>query len=274
VLRNDSNQGVGGATLRGYRAALDHGAEIIVKIDSDGQMDPAILPRIINPIVEGIADYVKGNRFYNIDDVRGMPKARLFGNAGLSFLTKLSSGYWNIFDPTNGYTAIHHRALSLLPTDKIDPRFFFESDMLFRLNLIGAVVVDVPIRATYLGEQSNLQARREIIPFLFKNCRNLLKRIVYRYFLRDLNLGSLELILGVLLLCFGVAFGASQWLEAWLTGVPATAGTVMLAALPILLGVQMLLGFFSFDMMAVPKTPLQIVLGGDQRSSQSRAIST
>lgn len=145
IVRNEVNRGVGGAVIRGYREALGRGADIVVKIDSDGQMDPAHLPRIVHPVAQGLADYTKGNRFFNIEDLKTMPAIRVFGNAGLSFLTKLSSGYWSVFDPTNGYTAIHRAALEMLPLDKIDNRFFFESDMLFRLYIAGAVVLDVPI---------------------------------------------------------------------------------------------------------------------------------
>src|SRR3954453_14591528 len=200
VVRNEVNLGVGGAVLHGYRVALEHGADIVVKIDSDGQMDPALLPRIVHPIRERLADYTKGNRFFNIEDVRSMPAPRLLGNAALSFLTKLSSGYWTVFDPTNGYTAIHRTALELLPLDKIDRRFFFESDMLFRLYLAGAVIIDVPIRAAYGGEESSLRIRSVVLPFLLKNMRNFFKRIFYRYFLRDVNLGSLWLVAGAVML--------------------------------------------------------------------------
>jgi dolichol-phosphate mannosyltransferase len=261
VVRNELNLGVGGAVIHGYRIALDRDAEIVVKIDSDGQMDPALLMRIVHPIASKHADYAKGNRFFNIEDVRTMPKARLFGNAGLSFLTKLSSGYWNIFDPTNGYTAIHRAALEMLPLDKIDHRFFFESDMLFRLNIAGAVVIDVPIPASYGSERSNLRTGRALVPFLLKNLRNFLKRLFYRYYLRDLNIGSLEILGGIILLSFGSLFGAAKWITAATEGVTASAGTVMLAGLPILVGVQMILGFFAFDFMAVPRTPLQVIFG-------------
>jgi len=264
VVRNETNLGVGGAVIHGYRVALERGAEIVVKIDSDGQMDPAILPQIVHPIVQRLADYSKGNRFFNIDDVRSMPAVRLLGNAALSFLTKLSSGYWTIFDPTNGYTAIHRTTLELLPLDKIDRRFFFESDMLFRLYIAGAVIIDVPIRAVYGDETSNLRIGKIVLPFLFKNIRNFFKRIFYRYFLRDMNLGSLELLMGTLLLLFGTVFGVSHWARAVSEGATASAGTVMLAGLPILVGVQMILGFFAFDFMAVPKMPIQLILGEDR----------
>jgi glycosyltransferase involved in cell wall biosynthesis len=265
VLRNAVNLGVGGAVMHGYRVALERGADIVVKIDSDGQMNPALLPSIVRPIVEGLADYTKGNRFFNIDDLHAMPTIRLIGNAGLSFLTKLSSGYWNVFDPTNGYTAIHRVALELLPLGKIDARYFFESDMLFRLNLAGAVVVDIPMRAVYGDETSNMKISRIFLSFLGKNLRNFGKRIFYRYFLRDLNLGSLELVAGVLLLGFGTIFGLTQWISAVAAGHPASAGTVMLSGLPVLAGIQLLIGFFSFDLTGVPRVPLTRLLGTERK---------
>jgi len=271
VVWNKTNLGVGGAVTHGYRVAADRGADIVVKIDSDGQMDPELLPRIAHPIVAGLADYSKGNRFFNVEDVREMPWMRMFGNAGLSFLTKLSTGYWTIFDPTNGYTAVHRRALEMLPLDKIDRSFFFESDILFRLYLVGAVVVDVPIRARYADEESNLRIARVAIPFFLKNMRNFFKRLLYRYFLRDMNLGSLELLVGSFLLLFGMVFGASEWISSAVAGRPATAGTVMLAGLPTLAGLQMILGFFSFDFMAVPRVPVQAIIGVSTQASSAEA---
>ena len=271
VVRNETNLGVGGAVMRGYQVALAKGADIVVKIDSDGQMDPAFLPTIVRPILEGIADYTKGNRFFNIEDLHAMPAVRVLGNAGLSFFTKLSSGYWNIFDPTNGYTAVHRVALELLPLGKIDRRFFFESDMLFRLNLAGAVVVDIPMRAVYADETSNLKISRIFFAFLGKNLRNFAKRIFYRYFLRDLNLGSLELVVGTLLLAFGTIFGATQWITAVAAEQAASAGTVMLSGLPVLAGIQFLIGFFSFDLTSVPRIPLIRLLGTERKPELSAA---
>lgn len=271
VVDNPSNLGVGGATMHGYRIALERGADIVVKMDSDGQMDPELLPDIVHPVAAGLADYAKGNRFFFVDGLKSMPGVRLFGNAGLSFLTKFATGYWNLFDPTNGYTAIHRLALEALPLERIDKRYFFESDILFRLYLAGAVVIDVPMAARYGGEESNLKVRRVVLPFLFKNLRNFAKRIFYRYFLRDLNFGSLELVVGTVLLLFGAIFGLVKWIDSASSGIPATAGQAMLAGLPVLVGVQMILGFFSFDFQAVPRVPLQVILGRSRRARTRRS---
>ena len=138
ALMHDENQGVGGAFLTGMRYAIARGAEIIVKIDADGQMDPSQVPALIQPIVTAQADYVKGDRFFFLTDAASMPPARMFGNLALSFLAKLSSGYWNIMDPTNGFFAIHARVAELLDHQRIAKRFFFETDLLFHLGLIRA----------------------------------------------------------------------------------------------------------------------------------------
>jgi dolichol-phosphate mannosyltransferase len=145
VLHNAANRGVGGATLAGYRQALADGFDILVKIDGDGQMDPALVPELVRPILSGEADYTKGNRFFFLEHTRGMPFVRLIGNGMLSFLTKLSSGYWTIFDPTNGYTAIHRSVAEQIVSRRIDERYFFETDMLLHLYLLRAVIRDVPM---------------------------------------------------------------------------------------------------------------------------------
>jgi dolichol-phosphate mannosyltransferase len=252
VLNCEKNLGVGGAVLNGYSFALQLGADIVVKLDGDGQMDPHWIKYLIGPIVSGRADYAKGNRFFNIDGLRSMPRARLLGNAVLSFFSKISSGYWAVFDPTNGYTAISSSTLALLPFDKISPRYFFESDMLFQLGKVRACVADVPMDAAYGNEKSNLVISRLIHQFLYKHLTNLCKRIVYNYFLRDFSFASIELIVGIIFVLFGTTFGAFHWAESIRTGVTATTGTVMLAALPIMLGVQLLLSFLAFDVGSTP----------------------
>lgn len=260
VLYNPENRGVGGAVVTGYRQAIADGAGIAVKIDGDGQMDPSLLPLFVMPILWGEADYTKGNRFYNPDHLEGMPPARLVGNAVLSFLGKLSSGYWNTFDPTNGYTAIHTAVLRLMPLDKLAPRYFFETDMLFRLSTLRAAVVDVPMQAVYADEISNLRISRVVWPFFAGNMRNFWKRIVYNYFLRDFQLGSATLALGGLLLLFALIFGGTAWIHSIVSGVPATAGTVMLAGLALFIGLQFLLMFLNFDIQNVPKRALHPLL--------------
>ncbi len=267
VLHHAENKGVGAAMVTGYREALTRGADIVVKIDSDGQMDPALVPRLIKPIVEGRADYTKGNRFFHPEDVSAMPGARLFGNAVLSLFAKVSSGYWPILDPNNGFTAIEAKVLSHLPLDRIAPRYFFESDMLFRLGALRAVVQDVPMTARYDGETSSLSVMGSILPFLFGHMKNTIKRVAYSYFLRDFNMGTLELLLGVPLFMMGFTIGVLYWLESAVSGVPATAGSVMLAGLPVIVGAFFILSFVNYDVQNVPRIALHPLL--DRRDKAS-----
>ncbi|EAZ91308.1 glycosyltransferase family 2 protein [Crocosphaera chwakensis] len=248
------NQGVGGATIAGIQQAVIDGASVIVKMDGDGQMESAFIPALVKPIVQGEADYTKGNRFFYLDGLLSMPTFRLIGNAGLSFLSKLSSGYWNIFDPTNGFFAIEGKVASVVPWRKINKRFFFESDLLFRLNIIQAKVIDIPMPAIYEDEISNLNPWRELPRFFTAHLHNFSKRIFYNYILRNFSIASIELLLSLPLLIFGILYGLSQWSISFPT---ASAGTVMLSALPIILGFQLLLAFFSYDMQSLPQFPLQ-----------------
>lgn len=257
VLRHETNQGVGGALVTGYRAALADGADIVVKIDGDGQMDPAFLPTLVRSIVAGRADYAKGNRFYDLELLRSMPTLRLAGNAVLSLVNKAASGYWDVMDPTNGYTAIHRSALELLPLDKLDRSYFFESDMLFRLYTIRAVVRDVPMPARYEGEPSSLRIGRVAVAFPLKYLRAVLKRAFYSYLLRDFNAATVQFLLAIVLGAAGTIFGILEWIESDLTGAPATAGTVMLAALPIVIASQLLVSALNYDIGNVPREPLQ-----------------
>ncbi len=262
VIFHEENAGVGGAVMTGYKAALAQGADIVVKVDGDGQMDPALLPRFIRPLVAGMTDYTKGNRFYSRHAVRQMPGIRLFGNAMLSFFTKLSSGYWSIFDPTNGYTAIHRAALAQLNFDKISKRYFFESDMLVSLGNIRATVMDIPMEALYGEETSHLKISKVIPEFAGKHTIAMMKRIIYNYFLRDFSFASLCLLFGGILFFFGVIFGGVNWWHSIQTDTPAASGTVMIAMVTIILGFQLLLSFLNYDISNEPSVPLQIINDG------------
>jgi dolichol-phosphate mannosyltransferase len=260
VIVHGRNQGVGGATLTGYARALELGADIIVKVDGDGQMDPRFIPTLIRPILDQRADYTKGNRFYLLEGVTGMPPLRLIGNLALSFASKLSSGYWKVFDPTNGFTAIHARVAALLPRQNIDVGYFFESDMLFNLNLLRAVVADVPMKAVYGDESSTLSIPKIITPFLWKHLRNMGRRIVYSYFIRDFSVASMELFVGLVSLSFGTMFGAFRWYHSVVSGVPAASGVVVLSAVTFLMGVYLIVSFLNFDVQNQPESPLHVSL--------------
>ncbi|MFQ5764282.1 MAG: glycosyltransferase family 2 protein [Rhodospirillales bacterium] len=260
VLTHERNTGVGGATITGYKRAIEAGADIIVKVDGDGQMDPAMIPTLIRPIAAGEADYAKGNRFHQLQAVGGMPAMRIAGNMLLSFLSKLSSGYWDVFDPANGFTAIHADVARTLPLDELARGFFFESDMLYRLGLMRAVVRDVPMRARYGAETSAISIPKIIPEFLVKHTANTCRRMFYCYFVRDFTFASMQLVLGAAMVLFGVVYGGYWWYASGAEDVFASAGTVVLAALPIILGTQFLIAFINYDTRNVPKTPVHPLL--------------
>lgn len=250
---HERNQGVGGAVVTGYKKALELGADIVVKIDGDGQMDTAYMEKLIQPIIYGKADYTKGNRFTDFKALRSMPKVRLFGNSGLSFLVKAASGYWNMMDPTNGYTAINKHALEELDLDNLAKRYFFESDMLINLNIENAVLVDVEIPAKYGDEESSLSITKTLVGFPPKLFKGMCKRIFLKYFIYDFNMLSLYLALGLPMVFFGTVFGTLKWIEAIINQAETSTGTVMLAVLPIILGTQFILQAIQIDMNNIPR---------------------
>jgi dolichol-phosphate mannosyltransferase len=256
VILHEENQGVGGATVTGYKAAIDTDAKVVIKLDGDGQMDPALIPNLARLILLGRADYVKGNRFHRISDVAGMPPARLFGNAALSFLTKLSSGYWQLFDPTNGFTAIQRDVLAEISLDFLAKRYFFESDVLYNLNQLRAVVSEMPMRAVYGEEPSSLSPMRVLGPFLKGNLRNFCRRLIYTYFIRNFSLASLELLLSLPLIAFGLIYGILHWARSLSDSIPAASGVVMAAALPLIIGTQLLLSWLNYDVSNQPVQPI------------------
>ena len=248
ILINSINLGVGGATKAGYLEAIQHHADIIVKLDGDGQMNPEDIPKLTRVITDEKYNYAKGNRFFTIKNVKQMPIVRKFGNLVLSFMSKLSTGYYEIFDPNNGFTAIDSEYLTQLPLDDIDNRYFFESDMLYQLNLLGAKVSDIPLPAIYKDEHSSLNIWQSVIIFPKKHLINFIKRIIYTYYLRDFNIASVQLLVGTIFFWWGSALGLTTWLHNMKNGVSSATGTIMLVGILIITGVQLLLSFLNFDM--------------------------
>ncbi|MCL4270366.1 MAG: glycosyltransferase family 2 protein [Anaerolineales bacterium] len=253
LVRHEQNQGVGGAMVTGFSKAMELGVEIVIKLDGDGQMDPAHIPALITPLIEGDADYVKGNRFRDFQSLKKMPLIRRIGNLGLSFLTKAATGYWNIFDPTNGYFAIRADVLKQIPLGKIDKTYFFETSMLSHLYLLDAYVMDVTIPARYSGETSSLSIRRVLFEFPFKLTRTLVKRIILKYFILDFSMMSIYLLTGIPLLLFGLIFGITKWIQYAQLGIPAPTGTVILPTLSVILAIQILLSAIEIDLNAAPR---------------------
>lgn len=268
VVRLAQNQGVGGATMAGYAEADRLGGRILVKVDGDDQMDIGYLVQLVTPILLEEADYTKGNRFTSISHLGAMPRIRIFGNAALSFAAKVSTGYWNVFDPTNGFTAIESLVARRVMQKKVSKRFFFETDLLYHLGTLRAVVRDVPIPARYGDEVSNLRISGIIGPFALRHLQNFVRRILGQYFVRDFTVATVELMAGFAFVAFGVAY-AIRWLILRDPTLAASAGVVMAAALPVIVGVQLLLQALNFDVLNVPSRPLHPYLRTVQRLART-----
>jgi dolichol-phosphate mannosyltransferase len=267
LMRHPSNLGVGGAMITGYKKALELEAQIVVKIDGDGQMDVDHLPVLLKPLIEGGADYTKGNRFRDFKSLQQMPFIRRVGNMGLAFLAKAATGYWNMFDPTNGFSAIRSEVLAELPLDKIDRTYYFETSMLANLYLIGAVVKDVPMPARYQGEVSSLLIHRILFEFPQKLFSTFVRRLVLKNFIYDFSMATIYLVTGIPLLIFGLIFGIYKWIQYASAKIPAPTGTVMLPTLSVLLGIQLLLSAIEIDLRSVPTEPLSDPLTPSSRTN-------
>lgn len=256
LIRHEKNQGVGGAMISGFQKALELEADIVVKIDGDGQMDMTHLPELLAPILQKQADYTKGNRFKDFQALQKMPAIRRTGNMALGFLTKAATGYWNLFDPTNGFVAIHGKVLAQLPLRHVDKTYFFETSMLAQLYLLGAVVKDIPMPARYGSEVSNLSIRRSLIEFSAKLLRTFLRRLILKNLIYDFSMASIYMMAGFPLLLFGLTFGITKWAQYSKIKVPAPTGTVMLPTLSVIVGIQFIVAAIEIDLRSVPKEPL------------------
>lgn len=256
LIRHAFNRGVGAAIVSGYRKALELDAEIIVKIDGDGQMPIAMLPRLIQPLIAGEADYAKGNRFRDFEAIRKMPALRRLGNIALGFLAKAATGYWHVFDPTNGFVAIRADVLAQIPLHRLDPGYFFETSMLSRLYLLGAVVKEVPMPARYDGEPSSLSIPSVLVNFPGRLFTAFLRRLILKNFVYDFSLESLHLVSSAIFLLAGSLYGGYSWIWYGTRGLAAPTGTVVLSALSIILGFQSLMAAITLDLQAAPREPI------------------
>lgn len=252
LLRHPKNLGVGGAVKTGYTEAVRRGAHICVKMDGDGQMNPDHLDDLVAPLLEDVAEYSKGNRFVDLGSLRQMPTRRLLGNAFLSFTSKMACGYWNMLDVSNGFTAIKSELVKRMDFGTISDRYFFETSVLIELNILRATVADVEMPARYGDEQSSLRISRVASTFPPLLLRGLLRRFYWRYLIEDFGVVSICVLLGIPLLLFGTLFGIWHWVDTFRAGIPATAGTVFVAALPIILGTQLLLAAVLLDVISSP----------------------
>lgn len=256
LVQHEENGGVGAAMVTGFRRALECGADVVVKVDGDGQMPLWMLPKLIEPLLSGEADYTKGNRFRDFAALRRMPFLRRIGNVGLSFLAKAATGYWNLFDPTNGFVAVRADVVSQLQLLRIDPSYYFEISMLSNLYLLGAVVRDVPMAAQYGDEPSSLSIPRVLWQFPRKLLGSMIRRLTLKNFVYDFSLESVNFVIGLPLLLGGVAYGGYNWQWYVRHGMAAPTGTVVLPAMLIMLGVQLLISAMNLDLQAVPREPI------------------
>jgi hypothetical protein len=254
IVKNEKNLGVGGATKHGFQKAIELELEYAIKVDADDQMDSSYIPDLLRPLIEGKAEYAKGNRFKDFKALRQMPFIRKIGNLGLSFLIKAASGYWNNFDPTNGFFAIKVDLLKQLNFENIHRDYYFESSLIAELYFQDARIKDVSMPANYGDEKSSMQVWK--IPFIFipKLTKTFLKRIFKSYFIYDFNIASVYLLFGFPMFLFGVIYGIYNWVHYATLGEFTPTGTIMLVTVSLILGFQLLLQSIQFDISKAPKS--------------------
>lgn len=252
-IKNERNLGVGGATKVGLTKAIADGMAIVVKVDADDQMDTTYIKDLVVPLIENKASYAKGNRFRDFKALRQMPFVRKMGNLGLSFLTKAATGYWNNFDPTNGFFAIKTETLKMLDFEAIANRYYFETSLIAQLYFQEAVIKDVPMPAVYNGEKSNMVVWKMPFVFLPKLIKTFINRIYKSYFVYDFNMSSIYILIGAPLFLFGLIYGVYNWWFYSSQDIFAPTGTIMLVTLTIIIGFQLLLQAIHYDITKVPK---------------------
>jgi dolichol-phosphate mannosyltransferase len=253
VINHEKNQGVGGAMLTGFRKSLELNSDITIKIDGDDQMDSSYIPELVRPLIDNKADYTKGNRFRDFKALKKMPVIRRIGNLGLSFFIKAASGYWNIFDPNNGFVAISKEMLKTINTNKIHKRYFFESSMLIELYHVDAVIQEIPMKARYGDEKSSLSVTRALFGFPPKLLKAFIRRIILKYFLFDFNIASVYMLFGIPFFIIGVIYGIVNFIKYASSHLAAPTGTVVIPTLLIILGFQLLLSAVSYDITNYPR---------------------
>ena len=251
VIDHEVNTGVGGAIITGHTAALELGADINVVMAGDAQMDPAYLPDLLDPICEQGYEFTKANRFFSRTSYTGMPVVRMLGSIGLSFATKMASGYWNLFDPQNGYTALARSALLRLDLSRVARGYPFENDLLIWLNIANARAKDIPIPATYGEEVSSMRISRVMLPIAGLLFRGFWRRMLLKHVLASFSAVALLFFTGLFLVFVGTVVGI--WLVVETLGPPvATTGSVLLSVFPLLTGTHMLITALQLDIQSTP----------------------
>jgi glycosyltransferase involved in cell wall biosynthesis len=246
LIRHENNLGVGGAILTGHQKALELGGNIDVVMAGDAQMNPDYLNKLLDPIVQDGYGFAKANRFFNRESFAGMPSHRVFGNVVLSFMTKLASGYWQLFDPQNGYTAISHESLKRLQLNKIALGYQFENDLLINLSILGVHAKDVAIPAMYGEEISGIKLSRVIPQISSLLFTGFWKRVWFKYVLWSFSPIALLLFTGIFLIIWGLGWGVFDVVYALGARSP-TAASALLSVAPLMTGIYMLIQALVLD---------------------------
>jgi glycosyltransferase involved in cell wall biosynthesis len=252
LVRHEKNEGLGATLIDAHKRALAAGGDIMVVMAGDAQMDPAYLPALLRPLLSDGYDFAKGNRFFSSGSWSGMPRYRVFGNIVLTFLTKVASGYWDMFDPQNGYTAITRRASERIDWDSVARDYSFENDVLARLGLIRARIRDVDIPAVYGAEISDVKLPT-VVPSLLRTLRrSFWRRFWLQYVVRSFSPVALFAVAATVLLTWALVAGVWVIVQR-VGGVTPTTATVMIVVLPLLMGFELALAAFVLDIMNSPK---------------------
>jgi glycosyltransferase involved in cell wall biosynthesis len=250
VIRHERNKGVGAAIVTGYRRALEEGIDVVCVMAADNQMDPAELESLVGPVARGEIEYAKANRLVSGEAWKVIPRTRYLGNAMLSLLTKIASGYWHVADSQAGYTALSADALRRLDLDSLYPRYGFPNDLLVHLNVQNARVRDVPSRPIYdVGERSGIRLRSVIPRISWLLFKGFWWRMGHKYVIRDFHPLVFFYSFGVLMTLAGLILGALE-LVLRIAGNAITTPTIVLVAVLLIAGLQMTLFAMWFDMEA------------------------
>jgi glycosyltransferase involved in cell wall biosynthesis len=250
LITHERNAGVGAAILSGYRRALEDGIDVTCVMAADNQMDPVELPDIAGPVARGEAEYAKANRLVSGEAWKVIPRTRYLGNAVLSLLTKIASGYWHVADSQAGYTAISNDALRRLDFARVYAGYGFPNDMLVHLNVQNARVRDVPSRPIYdVGEQSGIRLRRVVPRISWLLLKGFWWRMGQKYVIRDFHPLVFFYAFGVLMTLLGLALGVLE-VVLRILGNEITPATIVLVAVLLIAGLQLTLFAMWFDMEA------------------------
>jgi glycosyltransferase involved in cell wall biosynthesis len=250
ILRHERNAGVGAAIATGYRRALEEEIDVTCVMAADNQMDPAELEELVEPVVRGEVDYAKANRLVSGEAWKVIPRTRYLGNAVLSLLTKVASGYWHVADSQAGYTALSLAALRRLDLDALYPRYGFPNDMLVHLNIQNARVRDVPSRPIYdVGEQSGIKLRSVVPRISWLLFKGFWWRMGQKYVIRDFHPLVFFYSFGVVMLGVGFVLGVLEF-ALRIAGNAITPASIVLVAVLLIAGLQMTLFAMWFDMEA------------------------